>query len=150
MPNALDLLKQDHDKVRKLLAQLTDTTNQAEKTRQDLLAKIKQEMKIHTQLEEEIFYPAFKEADGQAHAQLYYEALEEHHIVEDVVIEDVEGSQTRSDAFAGRARVLREQIEHHASEEEKDIFAKARDVFSKDELEELGRRMEARKKELQG
>ena len=149
MPNAIDLLKQDHDKVRGLLKKLTDSSNGAEKTRENLLEQIQNELKIHTQLEEEIFYPAFRDAKGTDHGELYYEALEEHHIVEDLVIPDVGDADTGSDEFAGRAKVLRELVEHHAEDEEEEMFAKARKAFSKDELEDLGKRMETRKQELQ-
>lgn len=149
MPNAIELLKQDHDKVRDLLKALTDTSNGAEKKREDLLAKIHEELEIHTRLEEEIFYPAFRKANTKEHGELYHEALEEHHIVEDLVIPDVSDADTGSDEFAGRAKVLRELVEHHAEDEEEEMFPMARKALSKDELEELGQRMEARKKELQ-
>ena len=148
MPNAIDLLKKDHDKVRKLLKQLTDSSNRAEVKRSQLLSEIQNELEIHTLLEEEIFYPEFRKADPKAHAELYYESLEEHRIVEEMVLPDVEGSDTGSEEFAGRAKVLREPIEHHAEDEEEEMFPKAREVFSDEQLEELGERMAARKKEL--
>ncbi|MEX0922431.1 MAG: hemerythrin domain-containing protein [Rhodovibrionaceae bacterium] len=149
MPNAIELLEQDHSAVRKLLKDLTETTNRAEKTRQELLSKIKNELQIHTQIEEEIFYPAFRNADRKKHGELYHEAMEEHRIVEKMVVPDTEGSKVKSDEFAGRAKVLKELVEHHAKDEEEEMFPMARKVLSAKQLEELGARMAARKKELQ-
>jgi iron-sulfur cluster repair protein YtfE (RIC family) len=148
--NAIDLLQQDHDKVKDLLSQLMDTTNRAEKKRHELLGKIKHELEIHTRLEEEIFYPAFKQADGAEHRKMFFEAKEEHRAVEKLVIPDLEGTTLTSDEFHGRAKVLKELVEHHAQEEEDEMFPKARKTLSNDELVELGQRMQQRKQELQG
>ena len=63
--NAIELLKEDHKKVRRLLSQLAETTKRAEKTRTELLATIAKEIEVHAKIEEEIFYPAFKEAAGE-------------------------------------------------------------------------------------
>lgn len=149
MPNAIDLLKQDHDTVRDLLNELTDTTNGATTNRPKLLSRIKEELAIHTKLEEEIFYPAFKKANEKKNGPLFYEALEEHRIVEEMVIPDTEKADAGTDEFAGRAKVLKELVEHHAQDEEEEMFPAAREMLSNGELEELGNRMEARKKELQ-
>ena len=69
--DAIDLLKEDHDHVRRLLTQLSETTSRAAKTRGDLLKKIGSEILVHTKLEEEIFYPAFRDANGAKHAKNY-------------------------------------------------------------------------------
>lgn len=147
--NAIQLLKEDHRKVKDLLSQLVDTTTRAEKTRRQLLGKIEQELAIHTQLEEEIFYPAFKKAGNSEHAKLYFEALEEHRAAEDLVLPDLKKTEPGSEKFSGRAKVLKELVEHHADEEEKDMFKKASKAMSKEELDELGTRMSERKQELQ-
>lgn len=148
--NALELLKEDHDKVRDLLSQLVTTTERAEKKRPELLAKIEKELQIHTQIEEEIFYPAFKKASGnKRNDTMYYEAHEEHRAVEDLVMPDLKKADPGGVEFSGRVKVLRELIEHHASEEEEEIFEQVRKTMSEAELEELGERMQARKKELQ-
>ncbi len=148
MPNAIELLTADHEKVRDLLAKLVDTTDRAEKTRAELLAKIEKELSVHTTLEEEIFYPALKEAGGSEHAKIYFEALEEHRAAEDLVLPDLKKTQPASAQFAGRAKVLKELVEHHAQEEEDEMFEMAAKSMDKEQLEELGRKMAARKKEL--
>ena len=145
--NAIEMLKQDHAKVKKLLKQLTESDDSEEK-KAKLLKQIHQELEIHTRLEEDIFYPAFRDAKVKEGEELYHESLEEHHIVEDTVIPDVEKVSPGSGEFAGRAKVLRELVEHHASDEEEEMFPKAKKALSKEELEDLGKRMEVRRKEL--
>ena len=148
--DAIQLLKDDHEKVRGLLNQLNDTTARAEKSRTELLAKIGKELEIHTQIEEEIFYPAFREAAKNAEdREMFHEALEEHRAAGDLVLPDLMETEVTSDRFGGRAKVLKELVEHHADEEEKEMFKRARQLLSDEQLEELGARIEQRKRELE-
>lgn len=146
--NALELLKEDHDKVRDLLSQLTESTEHAEKTRSELLTKIEKELSVHTQIEEEIFYPALQKADGKESEKMNAEAREEHRAVSDLVLPDLKKANPSGIEFSGRAKVLKELVEHHAEEEEDEMFEQARKILSEDELNELGEKLEARKKEL--
>jgi hemerythrin-like domain-containing protein len=147
--DAIELLTTDHEKVRKLLTQLTDTTTRAEKTRTDLIEKIRLELEAHTTIEEEIFYPAFRQAGGESEDEkMYFEALEEHRASGELVLPDLLKTEVASEKFSGRAKVLKELIEHHADEEEKEMFPRAKKVMDKAQLEELGAQMEARKQEL--
>ena len=148
--NAIDLLKKDHEKVRKLLGELTETSNRAAKTRPELLKKITEELERHTTVEEEIFYPAFKAAGGSEFKKMNFEAVEEHRAVDKLVLPDLESTDPTSDNFAGRAKVLKELVEHHADEEEKVMFKMARKALTEDELKDLGEKMAARKEELEG
>ena len=147
--NAIDMLREDHEKVRELLSQLSSTTNRAAKNRSDLLQKVKKELLIYTQIEEEIFYPAFRDSQADESKKLFYEAKEEHRAVDELVLPDVENTEPASEEFAGRIKVLKDMIEHHAEEEEQEIFPKAKKALSKEELEELGERMAERKQELE-
>lgn len=147
--NAIELLKSDHDEVKGLLEELASTTTQATKARPELLAKIAKELKIHTKIEEEIFYPAFKNAGGTDHNTMNYEAREEHRAVEHLVLPDLEKTDPATDQFSGRAKVLKEMVEHHAEEEEESMFPLAKEALSSEQLEELGQKMAARKQELQ-
>lgn len=147
--DAISMLKDDHGKVKDLLAQLTDTTTRAAKKRSELFEKIEKEIKIHAMLEEELFYPAFKKAGGKEHNKLNYEALEEHRAVEELVLPDLKKTDPGTDQFSGRAKVLKELIEHHADEEEEDMFPMAKKAMSSEELKNLGEQMASRKAELQ-
>ena len=147
--DAIELLTRDHRTVRKLLDKLSETDEGAAQEREDLLAKIEHELEIHTAIEEEIFYPAVKEAGGKEGARMFYEAVEEHRAVSELVLPDLTNTTAGSERFSGRAKVLRELVEHHADEEEEEMFKQAKKIFTKEQLEDLGHRMEQRRKELQ-
>jgi hemerythrin-like domain-containing protein len=147
--NAIQLLKEDHKKVRGLLAELESTTPRGIKKRSQLLQTIAKELRVHTKIEEEIFYPAFKAAGEKSDDdKMYFEALEEHRTAGELVLPDLENTEPGSDRFSGRAKVLKELIEHHADEEEKEMFPRARKLLSAAELNALGEQMAARKREL--
>lgn len=146
--DAIELLKADHKKVKELLTELGETTPRAVKKRADLLSQIRANLKAHTTIEEEIFYPAFKKAGEKEEAKMYYEALEEHRAAGDLVLPDLLNTAADSEQFSGRAKVLKELVEHHVKEEEEEMFKDAKKLLSKDELNELGKRMDQRKAEL--
>jgi hemerythrin superfamily protein len=147
--DAIKLLTQDHQTVRQLLTQLEETTTRAVKKRADLLAEIAVQLKAHTTIEEEIFYPAFKAAgDKSDDAMMYFEALEEHRAAGDLVLPDLQNTPTDSEKFSGRAKVLKELVEHHADEEEKEMFKRAKQLMNASELKTLGEQLETRKAEL--
>ena len=144
--DAITLLTEDHRKVRKLLGELADTTSRAEKTRTELLGQIGRELRAHTTIEEEIFYPAFKQAGEKSDDDtMYFEAMEEHRAAGELVLPDLEKTNVTSDQFGGRAKVLKELVEHHAGEEEKEMFPRARALLSDAELKALGERMREHK-----
>lgn len=146
--DAITLLKEDHKLVKKLLTELTDSTARAVKTRTDLLQQIHVNLKAHTTIEEEIFYPAFKAAGKKGEEKMYFEALEEHRAAEDLVLPDLMNTDPATEQFSGRAKVLKELIEHHIEEEESEMFKDAKTLLDKDQLTQLGEQMESRKKEL--
>jgi hemerythrin-like domain-containing protein len=148
--DAIQLLKADHKLVKGLLAELAETSTRATKKRAELLHEIEVNLKAHTTIEEEIFYPAFKEAGKKDEAKMYYEALEEHRAAEDLVLPDLLETKVDSEQFSGRAKVLKELIEHHAEEEESEMFKDAKKLLSKQELNELGAKMEERKQQVLG
>jgi hemerythrin-like domain-containing protein len=147
--DAITLLKDDHKLVRRLLEDLEKTTARGERKRRDLLSRIAANLKAHTTIEEEIFYPAFKEAGQKSDDdKMYFEALEEHRAAGDLVLPDLLNTEVTSEKFSGRAKVLKELVEHHADEEEKEMFPRAKKLLSRDELSELGERLQQRKAEL--
>jgi hypothetical protein len=144
--DALTLLKNDHDKVKGIMSELEPTTERAEKTRTELFAKLKSELTVHEIIEEEIFYPALK--DHPRAKEIVLEGYEEHHVV-DTVMAELEGLPVDDEAWGAKAKVMKENVEHHMEEEEGEMFEKARQVFDREELQELGTRMEQRKVEAQ-
>ena len=146
--NAIDLLEEDHRKVRKMLAEGEQTTERAEVTRSDLYAALRREMGTHERIEEEIFYPALKRHPKAK--DIVLEGFEEHHVVDEIMGELGETDVT-DETWAAKFKVMKESIEHHIEEEEGEMFPKARQVLDKDELEALGDRMlELKELSLQG
>ncbi|KAB0489830.1 hemerythrin domain-containing protein [Pseudomonas psychrophila] len=146
--NAIEILLADHEKVKSILAQLSASTDKAIKKRTELLDKLEMEITIHTQLEEDILYPAFKEAGGKEQAQMYYEAKEEHRTVDSLVLPDLKKTDPTTPEFAGRFKVVKELLEHHIEEEETDMFPQAKKLLGKAKLDELGEQMLAMKASL--
>ena len=144
--DAIALLKEDHERVRKLLGELEESTGRAEGKRQKLLSTIEEELKIHTKIEEDVFYPAFFDAARTSDdKELYYEAIEEHHVV-DLVMPEVKSTDPSTNEFAAKAKVLKDLVEHHAEEEESEMFPRARKLMNRERLMELGEEL-ARAKE---
>ena len=141
--DAISLLKDDHEKVKKMLADGEETTERAEKTRTEVFAKIKEEMLIHERIEEEIFYPALKQHPKAK--EIVLEGFEEHHVVDEIMGE-LEATDVTDEQWGAKFKVMKENIEHHIEEEESEMFKQARQVFSSEELEELGARMMQLKK----
>ena len=144
--NAIALLKEDHDKAKKLMAELADTTERGVKTREQKWTKLLKELTIHENIEEEIFYPALHHVDDKELKDIVLEALEEHHLVDDIV-EQLKDTPFDDEHWAAKFKVTKENVEHHIEEEETEMFKLVRRNFGEDELEELGSRMEASKAE---
>ena len=144
--NAITMLEDDHKKMRGLLDQIESTTERGVKTREELFATIKGELMLHETIEEEIFYPALKEHPKAE--DIVLEGYEEHHVV-DLVMAELEGLPVDDETWGAKAKVMKENVEHHIEEEESEMFAQARKVFDKAELQDLGDRMAERKTSAQ-
>ena len=145
--DALKLLEDDHTKVKKLMEDIEPTTERGVKTREELFTKLRAELEIHEAIEEEIFYPALKEHPKAK--DLVLEAYEEHNVV-DMVMGEIDGVAYDDETWGAKLTVMKENVEHHIEEEESEMFKQAKQVFSKEELDQLGDRMQARKQSLQG
>jgi hemerythrin superfamily protein len=147
--DALTLLEQDHQKVKKLMGEIEKTTERGVKTREELFTKLVQELMVHEKIEEQIFYPAVKEAAKTKKLEdIVTESFEEHHFV-NVVIAEIKETPYDAEEWGAKFSVMMENIEHHAFEEEEgEMFPKVRKLFSKAELEELGAQMEELKTQL--
>ena len=141
--DAIALLKADHREVEGLFKKFQNASGQERKW---LLAQqICNELKIHSMIEEEIFYPTF---EGQVDDDLYHEAYVEHDGAK-VLINDIMASGGEGEFFEAKVTVLCEEIEHHVQEEEKPgegFFAQARATGI--DMVELRDRMMTRKEEL--
>src|SRR6185369_4691708 len=113
----------------------------------DVFKRIQSELEVHTHIEETIFYPALEKPE-QTH-DLTLEAYEEHKVVK-TLLNELSGARSATDEWQAKAKVLRENVEHHVDEEENELFDKADDALSDEEIEALGQRMEAEKARKQG
>jgi hypothetical protein len=141
--DATHLLMEDHRKVEDLFEQFEKASGDGRKEK--IARQICTELKVHTMIEEEIFYPALR---GKIEDDDLDEAYVEHDGAK-LLINEIEAGGPDDDFYDAKVKVLKEQIEHHVEEEEKirdNIFQQARaaDV----DLEALGERMAARKAEL--
>lgn len=141
--NALELLKQDHRKVSELFDKVEAT--ESEKEHERLFEQIKSELETHTHIEETILYPAFEK--HEALKDLVLEAYEEHKQVK-TLIREIGRLSDGSERFDAKLKVMGENVEHHVEEEENEMFPKVKQLFSGEELEQLGQEMEAARKEF--
>jgi hypothetical protein len=143
--DAIAVLKADHRQVEGWFKQFDGTESKQRKG--TLAGKICEALKVHTTIEEEIFYPAFLEATEEE--DLHHEAEVEHNGAKKLIAE-IEDSSPEDEYYDAKVTVLREMIKHHVKEEEQPggMFAKARQ--SEMDLQALGAQLRARKKELSG
>ncbi len=145
--DALSLLTADHNRVRGLFARFQSAEEEKDTaTMTELAAKIIVELEVHTTIEEEIFYPEIQGADEEL-KDTVAEGIEEH-LVAKTLMAEVQLLTADDDAWVAKMKVLIESIEHHAGEEEQEMFPETRKNFDKAALEDLGARLEARKAEL--
>jgi len=143
--DAIKLLKADHKDVSELLEKYEN--GRLSKDRKMAVAKqICLALTVHAQIEEEIFYPAAREASIRDGEDLLDEAEVEHGSIKELVAAIENGSPERDELFDARVKVLGEYVKHHVKEEENELFPKARK--SDMDLEDVGARLAARKEEL--
>ena len=135
--NATALLKKQHKDVKGLFEEVLEAEDP--ESRRQLCEQIAHELMVHTKIEEEMFYPAVRELGDKAE-EMILEAFEEHHVV-DLVLAELPDLDPEDERFEAKMTVLHELVEHHAKEEEKEMF-KLTQKLGKDELEQLGERME--------
>jgi hypothetical protein len=143
--DAFTLLKNDHKTVAALFEKIEPTTERAVKTREEAFGKLKEELEVHAHIEETILYPALKqEAETR---DITFEGLEEHHVIK-MLLAELAGMAVESEEWTAKAKVLQENVEHHVEEEETKMFKLGREVLTKEQIEDLGSRLEAEKNKL--
>lgn len=140
---AVTLLKADHRAVEKLFAQYEKAKDNDQK--KQIFDQINLELKVHTQIEEEIFYPVSREYLEGEDEDMVDEAVVEHHAAKELMAE-IEAMQPGEDLYDAKVKVLQEQIEHHVEEEEDEYFPEC--LKTEMDMKEVGDRLRARKEEL--
>lgn len=128
------LLKQDHQKAKRLFERIAEAGEGAKKTRERLFQELKQELELHTRVEEEHFYPALEEFDETK--DLVAEALSEHDEVKEKLAALAQ-IDTEDESWPSEIEELQADVEHHVEEEENEIFPKARELLDKARTEAI-------------
>lgn len=133
----LKLIEEDHKKTMKGLVELEETKERDTAARKKTWTMLEQDLLAHMKGEEEILYPALQ---GEIEDKIL-EAIEEHQLVKmaSSVLDETPASDKR---WLAKLKVIKENIEHHIEEEEDEIFEAAKEKFSKDKLDEMGKRFE--------
>jgi hemerythrin superfamily protein len=139
----LDIIEKDHKTVSFLFRRLSETDNRAAKKRSELFDVLKEELEIHTHMEEAVFYPALKN-DA---ADFVEESLKEHSKVEDL-LRELEVQPKNSTEWMYKLAELKINVEHHIHEEEQQMFQLARKIMDENELDQLGRAAQVDRAEL--
>jgi iron-sulfur cluster repair protein YtfE (RIC family) len=142
--DAIAMLTADHREVSDLFEQYEKLTDRAKVSKKKLADQIRNALILHTTIEEEIFYPAVREAVKQAGDKLD-EAVVEHAAAKDL-IQQIQEMDPDDDLYDAKVKVLSEEIEHHVGEEEKELFPMARKGGL--DMAALGQEMASRKQEL--
>jgi hemerythrin-like domain-containing protein len=145
--DAIALLTADHNRVRGLFARFKEADEADDvAAMRDLAAAVATELRVHTRIEEEVFYPEVRRGSDELE-ETVAEGIEEHHVV-DVLLDEVEGLEPGAEDWVAKMTVMIENVEHHAGEEEDELFPAVRRIFSADDLAQQAERLEARKKDL--
>ena len=143
--DAIELLTQDHQTVKDLFEQYEGLSDRSLASKRKLALKICQELSKHAMVEEEIFYPAVRDA-SRSNEDLVDEAIVEHASAKELIAQIV-AMEAGEDLYDAKVKVLSEQIDHHVLEEEGEIFPRARDAEL--DLQAMGSQIAARKAEIE-
>lgn len=145
--DALELLTADHDRFRGLFARFKAAKEEADLDQMTAIATVMaKDLEVHTTIEEEVFYPATSDLSAEIHDTVT-EGIEEHRVV-NRLLDEVAAMVPDTEAWAAKVTVIIESTEHHADEEESEMFPKIRTATSADERARLGERLEAEKRAL--
>ena len=151
MPNtngsidAVELLTQQHREVEEMFERFEKMTDRAKVSKKKLADEICNALIMHTTIEEEIFYPATREASEDTE-DMVDEAFVEHASAKDLIAQILE-MDPGDDLYDAKVKVLSELVEHHVEEEEKEMFPKTKQL--KLDMQALGQEMKARQQEIE-
>jgi hemerythrin superfamily protein len=146
--DAIELLKRDHQEVEKLFQRFSSGADG--RGRMQVVEKICQELEVHTQIEEEIFYPAVRETGDENLGRKVAEALQEHQQAKEK-IQTLRGmSDDDQGELESTVSSLQQDIEHHVTEEEGEMFPRVAQIMDDERREEIGEQLAERKEDLTG
>jgi hemerythrin superfamily protein len=145
--DGIEMLEEDHRRVKKLFDEFEGAGDRAFKTKRDIVDRIIEELTVHSEMEEQVLYPAARD-EVQSAEEVLLESFEEHAVVENLM-EELKGMDPEDETFEAKTTVLIENVRHHIEEEEGELFPKIRQSLGDDRVEELGQQMEGIKQRYQ-
>jgi hemerythrin superfamily protein len=144
VPDAITALKADHKRVEALFKKFENAGDGAHTTKRDIVDQLIEELSVHAAVEEQVFYPAVREAVPDTDDDVL-EGLEEHHVAK-WTLSELDGMDPEHERFKAKVTVLIESVRHHVEEEESDMFPKVRESLGRKALTEIGDAMEQARK----
>jgi hemerythrin superfamily protein len=145
--DALSLLTADHNRVRGLFSRFTTAKDADDtETMTEVVRHVARELDVHTDIEETVFYPWARKLSDEI-AEVVDEGIQEHHVAK-VLNEELDALDPGSADWVAKCAVLIENVEHHAGEEEKELFPHIRSAAAAEDLHALAGQLEERKAEL--
>jgi len=137
--DAIVLLKNDHKTVEKLFKEFEKAGEEAYADKRRIVDAIIEELTVHAYIEEEIFYPAARQAVPETKDHVL-ESVEEHHVVV-WMLSELLALDPKEETFDAKVTVLTENVRHHVEEEEDEWFPEVRSAMGRKRLQELGQKM---------
>jgi iron-sulfur cluster repair protein YtfE (RIC family) len=141
--DAITLLKEDHQEVSKMFKEFDGLGDDATASKQKIVTTIIEELSKHAHVEETIFYPFARQNVPEVNEDID-ESIQEHHVIK-VTLAELAAMTPEDDEYDAKVTVLKEVVEHHVEEEEKEWFPKVRDACGRNDLTEVGDQMETAK-----
>jgi hemerythrin-like domain-containing protein len=135
-PDAVRLLVEQHDEIRRLFTDWDGLSPRPSKRKEDLVRELITVLVKHAEIEEQIFYPAVA-AEVKGQERLVEESLEEHHAAE-LLLSEIDRMDPTSERFDAKVTVVKELVVHHLDEEEQDLFPQVVDQLTEERRRELG------------
>lgn len=142
--DAITMLKEDHQVVEKIIHKIENTTERAQKTREEEFSKLKRNLELHTKIEEKLLYPVLKQ-HKETHLKSL-EALVEHNVV-DVLLEQLSQEEVDSEEWTAKFLVLKENLMHHIKEEESILFPQAKQILNESQINNITEEIKKMKKD---
>ena len=140
--NAFELLKTDHRKVEEIFSQIEKAEEGDTDKLERLFAELKKNLDVHAHIEETVLYPVIKkEAETR---EITLEGFEEHHVMK-LLLRELDNMKTGTEQWMAKLKVLKENVEHHVEEEEDEMFSKAREVLSDEQISQIGMQLKEEK-----
>jgi hemerythrin-like domain-containing protein len=137
--DAIVLLKDDHQQIRKTFRAFEKAGDNAHATKGKLVDRIIEQLTVHTYIENEVMYPRVRELLPDVEDDVL-ESYEEHHVA-DVLVLELSAMKPEDERFTAKTTVLIENVEHHMEEEEQEWFPKVRAGLGRKQLQDLGQQM---------